>query len=336
MARRDMLGHTGQAHSLNRTMPTLQPGRLMPEGFSPRSACGLCDAPLAGAPVHIDFPDIPVMRCRACGFLQPAWLMTGAAIDAYYQQEFASDWHRRGQELNSVINAAALARLVDLKSVRTILDVGAGYGYLLKRLRDRLGIEGAGVEPSVREAHWGREHLGVRLITGRLEQSGLEPSSFDAVGCFEVIEHVPQPRGFVAEMARCCRPGGLVIIGTDNFESAAVRRLGPGFPKWIPHSHISDFGPDTLRRCLESVPGLEVERTLSFTPWETGLRAALARFRRAPAPAECFDLAAERGREMNRTYRLWPLRLAMDRAWFALTWRRNLAGSIMLIAARKA
>ena len=84
------------------------------------------------------------------------------------------------------------------------------------------------------------------------------------------------------------------------------------------------------------MPVLKIENTLSYTAWENALRGWLATLRPAARPEECFDLKKELGREMKRNYRFWPLRLALARAWFALSWRRNLGGSMMYIAARKA
>lgn len=311
------------------------PQRPLPDGFARREACPLCDASTQRAAVHIDFPDIPVLKCGACGFIYPAWTLTAEGLARYYREEFASDWHRQGQRLNSFVVAAVLARLIDLPRIRSFLDVGTGYGHLLQRLSARAGIECIGVEVSAREAAWGNSHLGVRIVNSTLTDCGLQRERWDVVACFEVIEHVPDPRAFVAELASFCRPGGMVVIGTDNFESAAVRRLGPRFPKWIPHSHISDFSPVTLRRCIESVPGLKVERMLSVTPWETAARSLLSRFQKPRTPGECFRLETERGREMSRTYRFWPLRLALARAWYALANRRDGEGSMMFLAARK-
>lgn len=300
------------------------------------SACPLCDAPIDRAALHIDFPDLPVLKCGECAFIFPAHTLAPDAIDAYYREDFASDWHRKGQRINAMVNAAALAKLIDLRDIRSFLDVGTGYGCLLQRLSASHRIECTGVEPSEQEARWGNANLGVRIINAWLGKAELPGQSFDAVGCFEVIEHAPNPRAMVAEMARFVRPGGWLLVGTDNFESAAVRRLGPRFPKWIPHSHISDFGPQTLRRCIESVPGLRVERTLSYTPWEIALRSVMSRFQKPSEPEACYSLAAERGREMQRTYKHWWLRSTMTRAWFALGNRRNPDGSIMYLAARKA
>jgi SAM-dependent methyltransferase len=44
------------------------------------------------------------------------------------------------------------------------------------------------------------------------------PVSFDVVGCTQVIEHVRRPWIWVAELARVCKPGGLVVIvGPDTW-----------------------------------------------------------------------------------------------------------------------
>lgn len=310
---------------------TTRPGP--PEGFLERGPCPLCGG-VEFVP-HVEFRDLPVRRCKACGFIHPAFAMGPEAIARYYRDVFHSPWHRRGQELNSYINIRALRRMPMLAGVRSFLDVGTGYGFLLKRLGER-GIEATGVEPSLAEAHWGRDQLGVKVIDRVLEQSGLPESSFDAVGCFEVIEHTPDPKGFVALLSRFVKPGGLLIVNTDNFEAKAVRRLGPEFPKWIPHSHICDFAPATLERCVTSVPGLTIAARQSYTAWELLLRGAMKSLRAPKPAAECFSLSGELEREMKRKYRHWGLRLTLAHAGFTLTRRDDLEGSMMFVVARKA
>lgn len=317
--------------SLNVATPT----GLLPTGFVARTRCPLCDADIARCPILVPFADIPVHRCEQCGFIFPTVVMSAEGARRYYREVFASPWHRQGQELNSYINEAALRKIPGFDRVRSFLDVGTGYGFLLHRLKVQMSIDAVGSEPSVQEAGWGTANLGVRIVNTLLAESGLPEASFDAVASFEVIEHTQDPRAFVAELARYVKPGGLLILNTDNFESTAVKRLGPRFAKWIPHSHVSDFAPATLTRCVESVPGLRVESQLSYTAWENWLRGVLALAKSTPDPRACFDLSAELSREMNRTYRFWPLRLAIARAWFALTWRRDLAGSMMYVVARK-
>ncbi|MFN0010222.1 MAG: class I SAM-dependent methyltransferase [Phycisphaerales bacterium] len=315
----------------------------VPAGFVARGPCPLCKGDVFDA--HMPFPDIPVRRCAACGFIHPAVVMSPETMAAYYREVFHSPWHRQGQKLNSFVNEAALARLIDLRRVKSFLDVGTGYGFLLQRL-GRRGIACTGTEPSVNEARYARESLGLNVVANLVQDAGLQEASFDCVACFEVIEHVPDPIPFIATLARYAKPGGLVVINTDNFENATVRALGPEFPKWIPHSHVSDFAPATLERAIHAADGtsappgragLRVESRLSYTAWEMAARRAVMRLRgtQPREPGACFSFERERAREMNRAYRFWPLRLAVARAWFALAHRRDLAGSMMFVAARK-
>lgn len=44
----------------------------------------------------------------------------------------------------------------------------------------------------------------------------LASGSFDAVLCFETVEHLSQPERLVAELGRVTRPGGMLILTTPN------------------------------------------------------------------------------------------------------------------------
>jgi len=48
------------------------------------------------------------------------------------------------------------------------------------------------------------------------EQLVAEGLTFDAVLSLEVIEHVADPRAFVASLAALVRPGGLLVVSTIN------------------------------------------------------------------------------------------------------------------------
>lgn len=314
-----------------------------------RGPCPLCSAgPEAGREVVQAFEPIALVRCGRCAMMFSDKVVPAEAQGRYYADTFGSEFHRRGQQINAAINVRALRRLPPLKQIGSFLDVGTGYGYLLAelgagRLSERLarGGEGSagalGVEVSVQEIRFAREELGVEVKPGPLAAAGLAAESFDAAGCFEVIEHVERPVEFVAELARHVRPGGWVVVQTDNFAAEAVRRLGPRFPKWIPHSHISHFTPATLAKCIESVPGggLKVERCVSYTNWETKLRVLRAGDSPAPPARECFDLGRTLATEMRRGFRWYALRRAMSIAWFNATRRDDPEGAMMFMLARK-
>ena len=82
-------------------------------------------------------------------------------------------------------------------------------------------------------------------------------ASFDRVICTEVLEHVPDERVVMAELARVLKPGGTIAVSVPATTSerlvwriAAIRRIPPG-------EHVRLFRPGQVARLLQS-NGLEV------------------------------------------------------------------------------
>jgi 2-polyprenyl-3-methyl-5-hydroxy-6-metoxy-1,4-benzoquinol methylase len=100
-----------------------------------------------------------------------------------------------------------------------------------------------------------------------LDESEIERrrSTFDVVSAVEVIEHLPDPRGFIAYLASLVRVGGVVYVQTGNWE--VIRRF-PGTPYIMPEGHIGFFTPQRLR-ALYAEAGLQEAWVLnrSWYPW---------------------------------------------------------------------
>jgi SAM-dependent methyltransferase len=301
-----------------------------------RGVCPLCRSDRAS--VHIGFIDIPVHRCNDCQFLFSGKLMRQEDLDRYYRDDFGSERHRRGQLVNATINARMLRALVPgdaFASVRSLLDVGTGYGFLLRELRDRYQLSGVGVELSAQESAYGRNTLGLDIRTGPLARADLPKASFDMVTSFEVIEHVTDPIQFLHEMLEYVRPGGWLLTMTDNFESRVARDLSAAFPKWIPHSHISHFAPATLERAM-TANGCTLVRRGSYTPWELVLKDFYYRVKRLEVkPEDAFDLRETLQTEMNGRYVLFNTRRLVNRFWARATLANNLDGALMYCLAQK-
>jgi SAM-dependent methyltransferase len=231
-------------------------------------------------------------------------------------------------------NAVVLKQLLDLRKVKTWLDIGCGYGFLLKWLVNR-GIVAEGVELSTQEADYGRA-AGLSIHNSLLSETGLPTNHFDVVSSFEVVEHISDPRAILAEMAKYVRPGGFLVVMTDNFESAAVRKLRGAFPKWIPHTHVSHFGPGSLRACINGIPGLTIEKEAAYTPWDLSGRHLLAPFRPAVRDEDAFDLRSTLSTEMNKSYKLFHLRYFTHPVWTRLTLGSKMeSGALMHALCRK-
>lgn len=299
-----------------------------------RAACPLCESDFGR--VFLPFRDIQIIRCSSCDFMYSSAVLPDEHMTEFYAEHYGGNRHMQGQRVNAAINFKAIRRLLRPEDVGNFLEVGSGYGFLLKLMSDNLGASVTGVELSKEEARYAEQQLKVRTHGTSLDAAGLPEASFDCVACFEVIEHVPDPVSFLRSLARFVRPGGCLLIMTDNFDSPAARRLGTDFPKWIPHQHVSHFSQKTLRASIGKVAGLSMENELSYTPWELHARYLARLGKPQTNAARAFDLKKELGTEMTRDYKLFELRRRCNQLWAALTFRANLGGALMYAAARKA
>jgi len=128
-----------------------------------------------------------------------------------------------------------------------VLDVGCGSGQLLAFLRDQ-GCEVSGIEPDLEAVRVARQHYGLEVYHGLLEDGVFSDASFDAVVMSHVIEHVPDPIALLAACRRMLRPGGRVVVVTPNMASLGRRVLGTKwYLGWGPPWHLLLFDPTTIR-----------------------------------------------------------------------------------------
>jgi SAM-dependent methyltransferase len=128
-----------------------------------------------------------------------------------------------------------------------ILDVGCGLGHLLSGVSPEW--ERHGVEISEYAAERAREHGTIFL--GDLRSAAYPDAWFDCVTLYHVLEHMEDPVLELQEIRRVLKPGGWLIVGTPNFDSACARRFGERFRMLHDKTHISLFSAESLRRMLE-------------------------------------------------------------------------------------
>jgi len=133
----------------------------------------------------------------------------------------------------------------------SLLDVGSGTGEVLQSATER-GWVAQGVEPERTAAAMAQER-GLDVVVSVLEESGLPERHYDVVSAFHVLEHMPDSRAFLRDMARWARPGGFVVIEVPNFNSVQRRRLREDWPGLRPREHLVHFTPQTLERTLCAV-----------------------------------------------------------------------------------
>jgi len=131
-------------------------------------------------------------------------------------------------------------RLGDRLGSAQILDVGDVDGLILRALgKDELGFNLA--ETAIRNI----EANGVRAQRGDGQRLPFGDAEFDAVLCFETLEHVESPFALLEELGRVCRPDGSVFVSIPWVPRTFIHERTPDLPRG--HQHIfelsrADFG----------------------------------------------------------------------------------------------
>jgi len=158
-------------------------------------------------------------------------------------------------------NRSHLAALNDLPERAHVLEVGPGDGEFLRGLLGR-GYRVRGLDTSRGICSALGEELQVPMHCGVLGDLVAVEGEFDALAAHHVIEHVPDPLGFLESAHRVLKKDGRLLLSCPNFESWATKLRGwGGYQRY----HASYF----TRTCLGSLvrqAGFEVIRIWTRDP----------------------------------------------------------------------
>ncbi len=156
---------------------------------------------------------------------------------------------------------------------RTALDVGCGAGLLAEPLA-RMGAKVTAVDAAPELITAAKTHADAAGLAIDYRTIGVEGlgGEFDLITAMEVIEHVADPRAFVASLAARLAPGGLLILSTPNrtaWSKLLTITLAEGMGR-IPRGthHYDEFiTPEELAAML-SAAGIEVidVEGIAFSP----------------------------------------------------------------------
>lgn len=145
-----------------------------------------------------------------------------------------------------------------------LLDLGCGFGRHAYQAA-RLGAQVVACDAGADEVRKVQDTFGAMAVAGELDADKarvgavrgdalrlpFSDGTFDRVICSEVLEHIPNDEGAMAELARVLRPGGTMAI--------TVPRCGPEFINWalseeyhnVPGGHVRIYRQSQLVARLE-------------------------------------------------------------------------------------
>ncbi|UCH49825.1 MAG: methyltransferase domain-containing protein [Betaproteobacteria bacterium] len=184
------------------------------------------------------------MHCRACDLRFFSPIITGN--ESFYRALASLAWYYMAEKPEF-----AIARRF-VKTADSVLEVGAGRGAFAAYCgRQYVGLE---FNP---EAVAQARCFDANVIVEPLEKHALaHPASYDVCCAFQVLEHVADPKQFVASMAAATRPGGRVIVSVPN-EAGLPGGTINDFLNLPPH-HVTRWNDRSLG-ALATAAGLSLE-----------------------------------------------------------------------------
>lgn len=154
-----------------------------------------------------------------------------------------------------------------------VLDIGCGIGNYHSLLTGRFAAL-SGVDVSAACIDIAREnHPEVAYLAYDGTRLPYEDGSFDVVFTICVIHHVPVPQwqGFVSEMARVLRPGGMALVFEHNPRNPLTMRVVNRCP-FDKDAVLLNAGEATALFTTPAFSSVHTRHILSIPPWNAALR----------------------------------------------------------------
>lgn len=154
------------------------------------------------------------------------------------------------------------AHYLPLRAGDRVLDLGCGEGRHAIAAQALQGADAVGVDLFLKDLQTARERQTefasahpsqglFALVAGDAMRLPFPDHSFDAVICSEVLEHVPDWRGAITEIARVLRPGGRLCVSVPRpWCERICWRLSRAYHQ-TPGGHLRIFSLPMLKGAIE-------------------------------------------------------------------------------------
>jgi SAM-dependent methyltransferase len=234
---------------------------------------------------------LPIVRCRACAFVYARLLPNPAFLAWAYDELIDAD----AVHAANLAHTAMAERLAPLRTLigllrpgpaPRVLDVGCGFGPLLRLLAAMPSVRAWGYETSARRLR-SLAQDGLRA-TGEWDEVAAQ-SPYDAVVLDNVLEHAADPAGLLARVRRICSAGTVMLVSVPDLPAGKLAALAKDYARGSPlpmdvnpWEHLSYFDAtllDTMvrRAGFEPLPASALPGSVDIGLRPTGSRADRAR-----------------------------------------------------------
>lgn len=195
-----------------------------------------------------EYMRLRMVVCPGCDLLYAPRVPSPAYLARAYA-EAGYDSHAEACHAANSYADALRRRLDSLPDRASALDIGAGNGALLERLRALGFAELVGIEPSGEAARSAPAGVRGSIRIECFNPGTLPAAHFTLVMINQTIEHVAAPLELLGAAHGLLKPGGLLMLVSHNYRHWLMRLLGARSPI-IDLEHLQIFSPSSLAAAL--------------------------------------------------------------------------------------
>jgi 2-polyprenyl-3-methyl-5-hydroxy-6-metoxy-1,4-benzoquinol methylase len=203
--------------------------------------------------------------CSQCDTLYVNPLPEDAAFINYYSESpstrfWATDFFKHTEEARRekiFIPRVNLVREIISRysdDFKNLVDIGAGYGTFAQEIKKRDRLNVYTIEPN-KDLGEVLQKKGLELIPKFIQDVSREdlPIGKSCFTCFELVEHLCDPRAFFESLLRLMKKDDIVIFTTLNCMGLDIMVLWDESKAIHPPHHIVFFNPKSIRILLENI-----------------------------------------------------------------------------------
>ncbi len=203
-------------------------------------------------------------RCPACSLV---WL-SNPPKPSEMHLHYTEAYHKlisAGGENSPHRWRARKAALAPHKRSGALLDMGCSSGAFLESLKGE-SWQLYGIEMSAEGAKTAEAKSGAHVFVGDVLEAPFPPESFDVITCFDVLEHVYEPRRVMIKVEEWLKPGGIFYVLVPNIDSAEARVFGSYWHGLELPRHLFHYSPTSLRNLAKTAGLSEISLVTRRNP----------------------------------------------------------------------
>jgi SAM-dependent methyltransferase len=197
-----------------------------------------------------EFMSYQLVKCTRCSTVFASEAPEASVLaNAYHEADYGT-----AQEAEFAARAYRKSLEPFLKSLPlrgAALEIGTGTGVFLGHLRQLGFREQFGIEPSPAAIAAATDDVRSCIRQGIFTGDEFPAGSLSLICCFQTLEHISDPRGFVRAAFQMLEPGGIIALITHDYNAFINRMLGARSPI-IDIEHLQLFCTASLRYLISA------------------------------------------------------------------------------------